>query len=235
MRLSYVVRKESFLAAETASANKPSRLSFAKLQEVMAPPNLLDIQRKSFEWLLGTPQWRQAEEENAKAKHHNLPLLSGLEEVFEEISPIQDFAGSMSLSFSDPKFEPPKYSIEECKAKDYTYAAPIFVTAEYMNENTGEIKSQTVFMGDFPLMTPRATFIINGTERVVVSQLVRSPGVYFEKVADKTSDKDIYGCKFIPSRGAWLELEIDKRENVGIRIDRRRKQSGYPYSCAPSA
>ena len=117
------------MAAETASANKPSRLSFAKLQEVMAPPNLLDIQRKSFEWLLGTPQWRQAEEENAKAKHHNLPLLSGLEEVFEEISPIQDFAGSMSLSFSDPKFEPPKYSIEECKAKDYTYAAPIFVTA----------------------------------------------------------------------------------------------------------
>ena len=214
------------MAAETASANKPSRLSFAKLQEVMAPPNLLDIQRKSFEWLLGTPQWRESAEEKAKATHRTDPVLSGLEEVFEEISPIQDFAGSMSLSFSDPKFEPPKYSIEECKAKDYTYAAPIFVTAEYMNENTGEIKSQTVFMGDFPLMTPRATFIINGTERVVVSQLVRSPGVYFEKVADKTSDKDIYGCKFIPSRGEWLELEIDKRENVGIRIDRRRKQSG---------
>ena len=217
------------MAAETASANKPSRLSFAKLQEVMAPPNLLDIQRKSFEWLLGTPQWRESAEEKAKATHRTDPVLSGLEEIFEEISPIQDFAGSMSLSFSDPKFEPPKYSIEECKAKDYTYAAPIFVTAEYMNENTGEIKSQTVFMGDFPLMTPRATFIINGTERVVVSQLVRSPGVYFEKVADKTSDKDIYGCKFIPSRGAWLELEIDKRENVGIRIDRRRKQSGTVF------
>ena len=106
-----------------------------------------------------------------------------------------------------------------------TYAAPLFVTAEFMNAETGEIKSQTVFMGDFPLMTERGTFIINGTERVVVSQLVRSPGVYFERTPDKTSDKDIYSTKVIPSRGAWLEFEVDKRDMVGVRVDRKRKQS----------
>jgi DNA-directed RNA polymerase beta subunit len=101
----------------------------------------------------------------------------------------------------------------------------MFVTAEFINNSTGEIKSQTVFMGDFPLMSPKGTFIINGTERVVVSQLVRSPGVYFDRQVDKTSDKDIYSCKVIPSRGAWLEFEIDKRDSVGVRIDRKRKQS----------
>ena len=131
----------------------------------------------------------------------------------------------MSLSFRDHRFEPPKYSAEECKDKDMTYSAPMFVTAEFINNSTGEIKSQTVFMGDFPLMTPKGTFIINGTERVVVSQLVRSPGVYFDRQVDKTSDKDIYSCKVIPSRGAWLEFEIDKRDSVGVRIDRKRKQS----------
>jgi DNA-directed RNA polymerase subunit beta len=131
----------------------------------------------------------------------------------------------MSLSFRDHRFEPPKYSIDECKERDMTYSAPLFVTAEFMNTTTGEIKSQTVFMGDFPLMTERGTFVINGTERVVVSQLVRSPGVYFERTADKTSDKDVYTTKIIPSRGAWLEFEIDKRDMVGVRIDRKRKQS----------
>ena len=131
----------------------------------------------------------------------------------------------MSLSFRDHRFEPPKYSVEECKDKDMTYSAPMFVTAEFINNTTGEIKSQTVFMGDFPLMSPKGTFIINGTERVVVSQLVRSPGVYFDRQVDKTSDKDIYSCKVIPSRGAWLEFEIDKRDSVGVRIDRKRKQS----------
>ena len=130
----------------------------------------------------------------------------------------------MSLSFRDHRFEPPKYSVEECKDKDMTYSAPMFVTAEFINNSTGEIKSQTVFMGDFPLMTPKGTFIINGTERVVVSQLVRSPGVYFDRQVDKTSDKDIYSCKVIPSRGAWLEFEVDKRDSVGVRIDRKRKQ-----------
>src|SRR2546430_3540178 len=106
-----------------------------------------------------------------------------------------------------------------------TFSAPMFVTAEFINNTTGEIKSQTVFMGDFPLMSAKGTFIINGTERVVVSQLVRSPGVYFDRQVDKTSDKDIYSCKVIPSRGAWLEFEIDKRDSVGVRIDRKRKQS----------
>ena len=150
---------------------------------------------------------------------------SGLEEIFEEISPIEDFSETMSLSFRDHRFEPPKYSVDDCKDRDVTYAAPLFVTAEFMNNETGEIKSQTVFMGDFPLMTDKGTFIINGTERVVVSQLVRSPGVYFERTPDKTSDKDIYTAKVIPSRGAWLEFEIDKRDLVGVRLDRKRKQS----------
>ncbi len=131
----------------------------------------------------------------------------------------------MSLSFRDHRFEPPKYSADECKEKDMTFSAPMFVTAEFINNSTGEIKSQTVFMGDFPLMSPKGTFIINGTERVVVSQLVRSPGVYFDRQVDKASDKDIYSCKVIPSRGAWLEFEIDKRDSVGVRIDRKRKQS----------
>src|SRR5690554_4082268 len=131
----------------------------------------------------------------------------------------------MSLSFREHRFEEPKYSPEECKEKDLTYSAPLFVTAEFVNFTTGEIKSQTVFMGDFPLMTPRGTFIVNGTERVVVSQLVRSPGVYFERTPDKTSDKDVFTAKIIPSRGAWLEFEIDKRDFVGVRVDRKRKQS----------
>ena len=131
----------------------------------------------------------------------------------------------MSLSFSNPRFEEPKNSIDECKMRDFTYSAPLFVTAEFINNETGEIKSQTVFMGDFPLMTDKGTFIINGTERVVVSQLVRSPGVYFERTMDKTSDKDVFTAKVIPSRGAWLEFEIDKRDMVGVRLDRKRKQN----------
>jgi DNA-directed RNA polymerase subunit beta len=131
----------------------------------------------------------------------------------------------MSLSFSAPRFDEVKASIEECKEKDLTYCAPLFVTAEFTNNTTGEIKSQTVFMGDFPMMTPKGTFIINGTERVVVSQLVRSPGVYFTKEPDKTSDRDLSSVKVIPSRGAWLEFDIDKRDTVGVRIDRKRRQA----------
>src|SRR2546421_10392028 len=131
----------------------------------------------------------------------------------------------MSLSFSNPRFEEVKASIEECKEKDLTYCAPLFVTAEFTNHTTGEIKSQTVFMGDFPMMTPKGTFIINGTERVVVSQLVRSPGVYFAKEPDKTSDRDLSSVRVIPSRGAWLEFDIDKRDTVGVRVDRKRRQA----------
>jgi DNA-directed RNA polymerase subunit beta len=175
--------------------------------------------------LLGNEKWQARIEAGHSLGRKDLPEQSGLEEIFEEISPIEDFTGTMSLSFRDHRFEPPKYSAEECKEKDMTFSAPMFVTAEFINNSTGEIKSQTVFMGDFPLMSPKGTFIINGTERVVVSQLVRSPGVYFDRQVDKTSDKDIYSCKVIPSRGAWLEFEIDKRDAVGVRIDRKRKQS----------
>src|SRR6201746_261692 len=130
----------------------------------------------------------------------------------------------MSLSFSNPRFEDVKASIEECKDKDMTYAAPLFVTAEFINNTTGEIKSQTVFMGDFPMMTEKGTFIINGTERVVVSQLVRSPGVYFDRSKDKATENDLTSVKVIPGRGAWLEFDVDKRATVGVRIDRKRRQ-----------
>ncbi len=208
----------------SATAPGPHRVSFARIKEPLEVPSLLALQTDSFDWLLGNERWRDRIDAEKKAGRKDLPEQSGLEEIFEEISPIEDFTGTMSLSFRDHRFEPPKYSAEECKEKDMTFSAPMFVTAEFINNSTGEIKSQTVFMGDFPLMSPKGTFIINGTERVVVSQLVRSPGVYFDRQVDKTSDKDIYSCKVIPSRGAWLEFEIDKRDSVGVRIDRKRKQ-----------
>ena len=213
------------LRSASATAHGPRRVSFARIKEPLEVPGLLALQTDSFDWLLGNERWRARIEAEKNAGHKELPEQSGLEEIFEEISPIEDFTGTMSLSFRDHRFEPPKYSAEECKEKDMTFSAPMFVTAEFINNSTGEIKSQTVFMGDFPLMSPKGTFIINGTERVVVSQLVRSPGVYFDRQVDKTSDKDIYSCKVIPSRGAWLEFEIDKRDSVGVRIDRKRKQS----------
>ena len=200
------------------------RASFAKIREPLAVPDLLALQKASFEWLLGTPEWRARVAAIVKSGNTDVPQVSGLEEIFEEISPIEDFAGAMSLSFRDHRFEPPKYTVEQCKDKDFTYSAPLFVTAEFMNNETGEIKSQTVFMGDFPLMTEKGTFIINGTERVVVSQLVRSPGAYFERSVDKATDKDVYVAKIIPSRGAWLEFEIDKKDLVAVRVDRKRKQ-----------
>jgi DNA-directed RNA polymerase subunit beta len=180
------------------------RRSFAKLREPLPLEelDLVAIQRESFRWL----------------------TERGLTEVFEEISPIEDFTGQMALSFSEHRFEEPKHSIEECKEKDLTYSAPLFVTAEFVNRATGEIKSQTVFMGDFPMMTGSGTFVINGTERIVVSQLVRSPGVYYDATIEKTTARPIYGCKIIPSRGAWLEFEIDKRDLAGVRVDRKRRQ-----------
>lgn len=202
----------------------PRRISFAKLTEPLEVPDLLALQTRSYDWLVGNERW-DARAESAPGPSRDVPGQSGLAEIFEEISPIEDFSGTMSLSFREHRFEPAKYSMEECKEKDMTYSAPMFVTAEFINNSTGEIKSQTVFMGDFPLMTSRGTFVINGTERVVVSQLVRSPGVYFDRTVDKTSDRDIYSCKVIPSRGAWLEFEVDKRDTVGVRIDRKRKQS----------
>jgi DNA-directed RNA polymerase subunit beta len=214
------------LKNKSQSPHAPHRLSFAKIREPLEVPNLLALQLESMDWLLGNDAWRVriANSASTNTTRGELPNQSGLEEIFEEISPIEDFQGSMSLSFRDHRFEPPKYSIEECKERDITYSAPLFVTAEFMNNVTGEIKSQTVFMGEFPLMTTRGTFIINGTERVVVSQIVRSPGVYFEKAdPEKNADKDTLVGKIIPSRGAWLEFEIDKKEMVGVRIDRKRK------------
>ncbi|WP_040518105.1 DNA-directed RNA polymerase subunit beta [Gordonia neofelifaecis] len=197
----------------------PHRASFAKIDEPLEVPGLLDLQLDSFEWLVGTPEWRA----KAITRGEENPV-GGLEEVLRELSPIEDFSSSMSLSFSDPHFDEVKASIDECKDKDMTYAAPLFVTAEFINNNTGEIKSQTVFMGDFPIMTDKGSFIINGTERVVVSQLVRSPGVYFDSTIDKTTEKTLHSVKVIPGRGAWLEFDVDKRDTVGVRIDRKRRQ-----------
>jgi DNA-directed RNA polymerase subunit beta len=197
----------------------PHRISFAKLREPLEVPGLLDVQTDSFDWLIGSPRWR----ETAQARGDVDPK-SGLEEVLAELSPIEDFSGNLSLAFSDPRFDEVKASVEECKDKDVTYAAPLFVTAEFMNAESGEIKSQTVFMGDFPMMTEKGTFIINGTERVVVSQLVRSPGVYFDATIDKSTEKLLHSAKVIPGRGAWLEFDVDKRDTVGVRIDRKRRQ-----------
>ena len=202
-----------------------SRLSFAKISDTLTVPDLLALQTESFDWLVGNETWKARLAEAQAAGRTDISVKSGLEEIFEEISPIEDLSETMQLSFTNPYLEPEKYSIEECKERGKTYAAPLYVEAEFMNHQTGEIKTQTVFMGDFPLQTDKGTFIINGTERVVVSQLVRSPGVYFDKTPDKTSDKDIVSARIIPSRGAWLEFEIDKRDQVGVRIDRKRKQS----------
>jgi DNA-directed RNA polymerase subunit beta len=179
----------------------------------MPLPDLVAVQRESFAWFIG---------EDANG---NKLLDNGIEETLKDISPIEDFTGSLKLELADPEFEPPKYSEEECKEKDMTFSRPLFVTARFMNAQTGEIKEQTVFMGDFPMMTEKGTFIINGTERIVVSQLVRSPGVYFGITPDKTSpDVEIIDAKVIPGRGAWLEFEVDKKNTAYVRIDRKRKQ-----------
>jgi len=210
--------------SKNSKTQSPRRISFAKISEPLEVPQLLALQTDSFDWLIGDEKWA-ARVAEANAKGEELSTKSGLHEIFEEISPIEDFSETMSLSFENPVFLDPKYTEEECKEKDFTYSRPLYVSAEFTNGETGEIKGQTVFMGDFPMMTRKGTFIINGTERVVVSQLVRSPGVYFERTADKTSDKDIFTAKVIPSRGAWLEFEIDKRDMVGVRLDRKRKQN----------
>jgi len=202
-----------------------SRLSFAKITDTLTVPDLLALQTESFDWLVGNDAWRTRLDAGLAAGRTDLPARSGLDEIFEEISPIEDLGETMQLSFTEPELEEPKYTIDECKERGKTFAAPLYVNAEFMNHLTGEIKTQTVFMGDFPLMTEKGTFIINGTERVVVSQLVRSPGVYFDRTPEKLSDKDIFSARIIPSRGAWLEFEIDKRDQVGVRIDRKRKQS----------
>ena len=185
-----------------ASARVSQRFSFAKIPEVQPLPDLLATQHESFQWFLDV----------------------GLQELFDEVFPIEDFTGSLALDLTKHWFTEPTLTIEEAKERDSNYSRPLFVTARFMNRQTGEIKEQQVFLGDFPIMTSNGTFIVNGTERVVVSQLVRSPGVYFDQSLDKTSDKDIYTAKIIPGRGAWLEFDIDKKNTIGVRVDRKRRQ-----------
>ncbi len=181
---------------------KKTRMSYAKIEEVAQMPHLLDIQNESYKWF----------------------IEEGLKEVFEDISPIHDYAGNLVLEFIDYSLsDSPKYEQEECKERDVTYAAPLRVKARLVNKETGEVKEQEVFMGDFPLMTEKGTFIYNGAERVVVTQLVRSPGPYYAVTTDK-SNNSLYSTTIIPNRGAWLEYETDSNEIISVRVDRTRKQ-----------
>ncbi|WP_054261926.1 DNA-directed RNA polymerase subunit beta [Propionispora sp. 2/2-37] len=179
---------------------KRNRYSYAKINEVLDMPNLIEIQKNSYNWF----------------------LKEGLQEIFHDISPIQDFTGNLVLSFETFTLGEPKYYVEECKERDVTYSAPLRVNVRLINRETGEIKEQEVFMGDFPLMTDNGTFIINGAERVIVSQLVRSPGAYYGETID-ASGKKLYNATVIPNRGAWLELETDANDVIYVRVDRTRK------------
>jgi DNA-directed RNA polymerase subunit beta len=186
-----------------ATAHAPrTRRSFARLTKVLEVPNLIDIQRKSFAWLTD-------------------PDGGGLRETIDDISPIEDYTGNLAVQFGEFVFDEPVASLEQCREKDLTYARPLTVTVAFINRETGEIREQSVFMGDFPWMTERGTFIINGTERVVVTQLVRSPGAYVMEPKDR--EKQVFIANLMPARGSWLELEIDKKGRVYVRIDRKRK------------
>ena len=179
-----------------------TRRSFARLNKVLEVPNLIDIQRKSFSWLTD-------------------PNGGGLRETIDDISPIEDYTGNLAVQFGEFTFDEPVASLEQCREKDLTYARPLTVTVAFINRETGEIREQSVFMGDFPWMTERGTFVINGTERVVVTQLVRSPGAYVMEPKDR--EKQVFIANLMPARGSWLELEIDKKGRVYVRIDRKRK------------
>ena len=185
---------------------KTLRKSFARYEEILDMPNLLEVQKESYQWFLDT----------------------GLREVFKDVDSITDYAGNLELSFIDYSMdEKPKYDVEECKARDATYAAPIKVKVRLRNKETEEIKEQEIFMGDFPIMTQAGTFVINGAERVVVSQITRSPGMYFTDTRDK-ADNHTYGTTVIPYRGAWLEYETDLNDAFYVRIDKNRK---LPITC----
>jgi DNA-directed RNA polymerase subunit beta len=183
----------------TKVAAPSARTSFSRLKHVLDLPNLIDIQKASFQWFLD----------------------EGLRETIDDISPIEDYTGTLAVEFGAYKFGEPQFSIKECREKDLTYQAPLSMTVRFVNKETGEIREQTVFMGDFPMMTEWGTFIINGTERVIVTQLVRSPGAYLMEPKDAT--KQVFTANLMPSRGSWLELEIDKKGVVYARIDRKRK------------
>src|SRR6266545_516241 len=176
-----------------------ARKSFSRLKHVLDLPNLIDIQKASFDWFMS----------------------DGLRETIDDISPIEDYTGTLAVEFADYWFGDPQFSIKECREKDLTYQAPLSMTVRFVNKETGEIREQTVFMGDFPMMTDQGTFIINGTERVIVTQLVRSPGAYL--MEPKDAAKQVFTANLMPSRGSWLELEIDKKGVVYTRIDRKRK------------
>ena len=178
------------------------RMSYARQDDVLEVPNLIEIQKDSYNWFLG----------------------EGLKEVFEDISPIGDYSDQLSLEFIDFKLcrDDIKYSIEECKERDATYAAPMKVKVRLHNKETDEIKQHDIFMGDLPLMTDTGTFVINGAERVIVSQLVRSPGIYYGIAHDKIGKK-LYSATVIPNRGAWLEYETDSNDIFNVRVDRTRK------------
>lgn len=180
-------------------------MTFSKIAPAMELPNLISVQKESFEHFMG----------------------DGLAESFAEFSPIENSAKTMQVQFGDHQFGDPAHTIAECRAKDISYQAPLFVDVRFINNETGEIKEQLVFMGDFPLMTDRGTFVINGTERVVVSQLVRSPGVYFSTEMD--NGIQVHKAQFIPARGAWLEFEVDKRGHLVVSIDRKRRQSATMF------
>ena len=188
------------MAVATQELGRRRRITFGKIKEVLDVPDLIEVQRKSYEWF----------------------LKEGLLETFRDISPIQDFTGNLVLEFIDYSLGEPKYDVDECKDRDVTYAAPLKVRVRLINKETGEVKEQEVFMGDFPLMTENGTFIINGAERVIVSQLVRSPGVYFGQEVDP-SGKILYNASIIPNRGAWLEFECDNNDVIYVRVDRTRK------------
>ncbi len=181
-------------------SGKRKRRTYARIEEVRKLPNLIEVQKSSFQWF----------------------LESGLKEMFNDISPIEDFTGNLVLEFVDYNMGESKYSVEECKERDDTYAVPLRVKVRLINKDSGEVKEQEVFMGDFPMMTANGTFVINGAERVIVSQLVRSPGAYFNKKLD-FSGKDLFNATIIPNRGAWLEFETDANEGIYVRVDRTRK------------
>ena len=177
----------------TKVASRRARKNFSRLKHVLDLPNLIDIQRASFKWF----------------------MEEGLRETIDDISPIEDYTGTLAVEFADYEFGPPPVSIKECREKDLTYQAPLSMTVRFVNKETGEIREQTVFMGDFPMMARWGTFIINGTERVIVTQLVRSPGAYL--MEPKDPDKQVFIANLMPSRGSWLELEIGRascRERV---------------------
>ena len=179
-----------------------TRYSYARINEILPMPHLIDIQRKSYEWF----------------------LKEGLVDILHDISPITDFTGNLELSFDTFDLGTPKYGVEECKERDESYSAPMNVKVRLLYKDTGEMKESNVFMGDFPLMTETGTSVINGAERVIVSQLVRSPGVYYGVTMDP-SGKKLYNTTVIPNRGAWIEYETDTSDIISARVDRTRKVS----------